>query len=183
MERGEPVTVVCCVDSAAEQAFAREGLEVIALPPGGSRTGDAWRLRKVLREKFIEVVFLHTEREQLVASSAMRLAERGAVIRRVPAGGSATSGRTAQMAGKMATSRLLFSTDEDRARAAMGDRAFLAPLGVDVAKVEGARPAARAQIGVKDETQLIVCVVDRTARTRVTTAMRTIALLADRHPE
>ena len=34
---GEPVTVACCADSAAEQSFAREGIEVVTLPPGGSR--------------------------------------------------------------------------------------------------------------------------------------------------
>ncbi len=179
----EPVTVACRAGTLAEQVFTRDGLDVVALPAGDSIAREAWRLRKVLQEKFIEVVFLHTEREHLIASSAMRLAERGAVIRRVPAGGSATSGRSVKIAGRMATSRLLFSTEEDRARAAAGDRAFLAPLGVDIAKVEGARPAARALLGIKDTTQLIVCVVDRHARTRVTTAMRTLAFLADRHPE
>ena len=181
--RGEPVSVVCCVDSAAEQAFAREGLEVVALPPGGSVTGDAWRLRKVLREKFVEVVFLHTEREQLVASSAMRLAERGAVIRRVPAGLVASDGRSGQLAGKMASSRLLFSTDADRARTVGGDRGFVAPLGVDVTRVDGIRAAARTTLGLELETQLIVCVTAGEVRVRTATALRTLALLAERHPD
>ena len=35
--RGEPVTVVCCADSAAEQAFAREGLEVVDAAAGRLR--------------------------------------------------------------------------------------------------------------------------------------------------
>ena len=34
-----------------------------------------------------------------------------------------------------------------------------------------------------DATQLIVCVIDESAGSRVTTAMRTLALLAERHPE
>ena len=36
--QGEPVTVVCCADTPAEQAFAREGIEVVGAP--------AWRLRR-----------------------------------------------------------------------------------------------------------------------------------------
>jgi glycosyltransferase involved in cell wall biosynthesis len=181
--RGEPVTVACCADSAAEQAFAREGLEVVALPPGGSTTGDAWRLRRVLREKFVEVVFLHTEREQLVASSAMRMAERGAVIRRIPAGSTVSGGRSGLLAGKMAAGQLLFSTEADRARAVGGDRGLVAPLGVDVTRVDGIRAAARTSLGLEMETQLIVCVTAGEARVRTATALRTLALLAARHPD
>ena len=181
--RGEPVTVVCCADTPAEQAFAREGVEVVVLPPGGSVTGDAWRLRKVLRERFVEVVFLHTDREQLVASSAMRLAERGAVIRRVPAGQIASNRRSTQLAEKMASMRLLFSTEADRARSPGASGEFVAPLGVDVAKVDGIRAAARTSLGVELETQLIVCVTAGSARVRAGTALRTLALLAERHPE
>lgn len=180
---GVPITVVCSVDSAAEQAFAREGLEVVTLPQDGSVTGDAWRLRKVLRERFIEVVLLHTEREQLVASSAMRLAERGAVIRRVPAGATAGKGGSTLLSGKIAASRQLFTTEADRARAVGGDRGFVAPLGVDVARVDGIRAAARTSLGLELETQLIVCVTAGEARVRTATALRTLALLAERHPD
>lgn len=180
---GEPVTVVCFADSAAEQGFAREGLDVVTVTSGGTVGGDAWRLRAILKEKFIEVVFLHTEREHLVAGSAMRLAERGAVIRRIPAGCTPTRGRSASMASRMVTSRYLFATEADRARTPGAEHAFLAPLGVDVGKVENARVAARALLGIGQDTQLVVCVADRTARTRVTTALRTLALLADRHHE
>ena len=114
--RGEPGTVACCADSAAEPSFARAGFAVVTLPPGGSIAGDAFRLRNVLREKFVEVVFLQTEREQLVASSAMRMAERGAIIRRIPAGLIAVRGRATKLAGRFASSRLLFATEEDRSR-------------------------------------------------------------------
>ena len=175
--------MVCCVDSTAEQQFAREGLDVVALPPGGSVTGDAFRLRRVLREKFVEVVFLHTEREQLVVSSAMRMAERGAVIRRVPAGLMATSGRSSQLAGRMASARLLFATEADRARTPRATHEFIAPLGVDVSRVDGIRAAARTSLGMEFETQLIVCVTAGSARIRAGTALRTLALLAERHSD
>lgn len=181
--RGEPVTVACREGSQAFAGYAHQGLDVVALPPATTVARDAWRLRAVLKEKFIEVVFLHTEREQLVASSAMRLAERGAVIRRLPAGGAAGKGRSGKLADRMATSLVLFSTTADRDRAGMADRALVAPLGVDVANVESARAPARAMLGMTDASQLIVCAIDDRAGTRVTTAMRTLALLAERHPE
>jgi glycosyltransferase involved in cell wall biosynthesis len=180
--QGASVTVVCRAGSTTEQGFLREGLDVVAVQSSGSVGPDAWRLRAVLKEKFIEVVFLHTEREQLIASSAMRLAERGAVIRRIPAGARASTGRSGKVAGKMATSLLLFTTEADRARSGGGDRSFLAPLGVDVSKVQDARAASRELLGFTDATQLIVCVIDQVSGSRVTTAMRTLALLAERHP-
>jgi glycosyltransferase involved in cell wall biosynthesis len=181
--RGEQVTVVCRENTPAEEAFAREGLDIVPVPVSDAVSRDAWRLRTVLKEKFVEAVFLHTEREQLVAASAMRLAERGAVIRRVPAGCVPSEGTRARFAARMATGRLMFTTEEDRARAGLADRAFVAPLGVDVDKVDDIRAAARSSIGMDDETQLMVCVADRASRMRIATALRTVALLAERHPE
>jgi glycosyltransferase involved in cell wall biosynthesis len=182
-ERGDSVSVVCRADTQVEQAFARDGLEVVPLSISGAVSRDAWRLRAVFKEKLTEVVFLHTEHEQLVASSAMRLAERGAVIRRIPAGSEVTMTRGTKLAGRMATARVLFSTEMDRTRSGVGDGAFLAPLGVDVNKVEDVRAASRALLGIQPETQLIVCVADRKVKTRITTALRTVALLAERHPD
>lgn len=179
--QGASVTVVCRADSSAEQAFASDGIDVVPLVFSDSVSRDAWRLRTILKEKFTEVVFLHSEREQLVASSAMRLAERGAVIRRIPAGGSIGGSRSARLASRMATVRLLFSTELDRAGAGVGDQAFLAPLGVDVDKMEETRATARGTLGVEPGTQLMVCVADRKAKGRITTALRTVALLAERH--
>ena len=181
--RGEPVTVVCRADSPAEQGFSHEGLDVVPLPMSNAVSRDSLRLRTVLKERFIEVVFLHTEKEQLIASAAMRLAERGAVIRRVPPGCGPSGGRASRFAGRMATARLMFSTDQDRARANLVDRAFVAPLGVDVTRADDARAEARDSLGATDETQLMICVADRASRMRITTTLRTVALLAERHPD
>jgi glycosyltransferase involved in cell wall biosynthesis len=181
--RGEPVTVVCVEGTAVERGFRHAGVDVVAVPATRNLGKDSWRLRAILKEKFVEVVFLQTEREQFVASSAMRLAERGAVIRRIPAGGSVTSTRSGNFAGRMATSRLLFATEADRARAIGADRAMVAPLGVNVAAVQDVRAASRQMLRIGDETQLVVCAIDQHSSARVTTAMRTLALLAQRHPD
>ena len=181
--RGEEVTVVCRENTPAEEAFAREGLDVVPVPVSGAVSRDAWRLRAVLRDKSVETVFLHTEHEQLVAASAMRLGARGTVVRRVPAGCVPSAGTRAKFAERMALGRLMFTTADDRERSGFAGRAFLAPLGVDVSKVDGVRAAARSSMGMDDETQLMVCVADRASRIRIATALRTVALLAERHPE
>ena len=180
--RGEPVTVVCRPDGVAEQGFSREDLDVLTIPVSDSVSRDAWRLRTVLKEKFVEVVFLHTERELLVASSAMRLASRGAVIRRVATGEAVIAGRSSRLAGRMAAARLLFSTEAERKRAGAEASGFVAPLGVDVARLDEERTTSRSTLGVEPGTQLMVCVADRRAKPRITTALRTVALLAERHP-
>lgn len=181
--RGEPVTVVCQEDTPAEQAFAHEGLDVVPIPISNAVPGDSLRLRTVLKERFIEVVFLHTEREHLVASAAMRLAGRGSIVRRVPAGCVPARGRASRLAGRMATANLMFSTEHDRVRSGLHGQAFLAPLGVDASRVADAREEARESLGATEETQLMVCVADRASRMRITTTLRTVALLAERHPE
>lgn len=180
--RGEPVTIVCRPDGDAELGFAHEELEVITLPVTDSVSRDAWRLRAVLKEKFTEVVFLHTEREQLVASSAMRLASRGAIVRRIPTGGAVTNGRGARLSGRLASVRLLFTTEEERRRAGAEANGYVAPLGVDLERLDAERAASRSTLGVEPGTKLMVCVADTRARPRITTALRTVGLLAERHP-
>jgi Glycosyltransferase len=179
--RGDAVTVVCREGSTAQAGYGQDGIDVQPLPLGASVTRDAWRLRAVLKDKSIEAVLFHSEREHLVVSSAMRLGGRGTLVRRIPAGGTATSGRSAKLADRMAVSRMLFTTTFDRDRSGLGERAFLAPLGVDVTKVQDARASARQLLGVADATQLIVCVIDNASDARITTALRTVALLGERH--
>jgi len=180
--RGEPVTVVCRPDGDAELGFAHEELDVVTLPVTDSVSRDAWLLRGVLKERFIEVVFLHTERELLVASSAMRLASRGAIVRRIPTAGAVTTGRGARFARRLASVRLLFTTEEERERAGAESSGFVAPLAVDLERLDAQRAASRSTLGVEPGTQLMVCVADRRARARITTALRTVSLLAERHP-
>jgi glycosyltransferase involved in cell wall biosynthesis len=180
--RGDVVTIACREGGSARSGYAQEGIEVVALPLGDSVTRDAWRLRTVLKEKAIEGVFFHTEREHLVVSSAMRIGARGTLVRRIPAGANATTGTSAKLADRMIVSRVLFTTTFDRDRSGLGERASLAPLGVDVARMQDARDRGRQLLGVADNTQLIVCVIDNASDARITTAIRTMALLGERHP-
>jgi glycosyltransferase involved in cell wall biosynthesis len=166
------------------------GVDTVPADPDATAAGDAWSLRRVLQERFVEVAFVHTDREQLLVSSAMRLAERGAIIRRVPAFLAPALLRSGRLALRIASAGLIFTTEAELAQAQASPELAtmplppaVAPLGVDVASYESVRPLPRATIGVPAQGLLIVCSYEPSARFRLATAMRTLALLLPRHPD
>jgi glycosyltransferase involved in cell wall biosynthesis len=187
--RGHQVTLVCPGGSATARRAEALGVDTVPADPDATAAGDAWGLRRILQERFVEVAFVHTDREQLVVSSAMRLAERGAIIRRVPAFLTPALLRSGRLALRIASAGLIFTTEAELAQAqaspelaAMPLAPAVAPLGVDVASYESIHPVARESIGVPAQGLLIVCSYEPNARLRLATAMRTLALLLPRHP-
>ena len=180
------VTFVCAGDSVVERRLAKAPFDVITLPTDNSGFVQSFRLRKVLNEHFVEVVFVHGDREHAVAAGAMRLAGRGAVLRRVRAGEKlelTSGGRTAT---RMAATGFIFTDAVEAQRASLPKRVFepvVADLGVPVEKYDDVRPVPRNSLVGAGAGRLIVCVVDRDAGARTPTVLRTMSLLAPRHPE
>lgn len=186
--RGHEVTMVCTADCTVQERLSREGADVVVLPPDGTVAGDAWRLRTVLQERSTEVVFVHSEREQLAAGGAMRFAERGGVFRRVAEGDAFAVHGAGRWAGRMASTGIIFASEAEREQAKETSASFplgaiVAPTGVDVARYDAVQPVARQSVGAPASSRLIVGVYDPSARTRLTTVLRTMAILAPRHPE
>jgi glycosyltransferase involved in cell wall biosynthesis len=158
----------------------------VSLPAGSSGARDAWRLRGVMQQRAPDAVFVHSEREHLVVSSAVRLASPSRVIRRISAGAAYHEGRASRIASRMTTATALFNSEAER-RAAIeaGLRApsAVAPLGVDVAAYDYVSPATRESVGAPSQSRLVVCVFEPTARARMSVVLRTMAQLAPRHPE
>ncbi len=183
--RGSQVTFVCPADSAVEQRLAGDGYEVFPFEPGGGTLRQAWRLRRVLRDRFVEAVAVHTEEEHLVASIATRMAERGAVIRRTAAGARLEVGGPTQMATRLAATGFVFGTQGER-DAATPPRNAMEPvvvdLGVDAAGYDRVPPAPPNALGGEPGERLLACVYEPRARGRAATVLRTVALLAPRHP-
>ena len=184
-DRGYQVTYVCQPESAVEQRLSSAGYDIV---PVGGRPGMGLglRLRRVMQERFVEVVFVHTAREHVAAAAALRLAERGAVIRRMSAGENGAA-RTSRLALRLAASGGLHTllADEPHPIRAQG---VLSPvwgdLGVDTKQHDATLPVARASLKAGGNTRLVVGVCDATtSRGQVATMLRTIALLAPRHPE
>jgi len=186
LARGYQVVFVCPPASAVEQNVASEGFEVDPLEPAGSLLGESLRLRDILLDRFAEAVFVHTEHEHLIAACAVRMAARGAVLRRTPAGARFEAGGEARLATWLAASGFVFTSEAER-RAAPSLRGRIAPvvaeLGVDVARYDEVRPAAPQSTGIRPSDFLLVCVYDPSGRVRAATVLRTVALLAPRHPE
>jgi glycosyltransferase involved in cell wall biosynthesis len=188
--RGHQVTIACSGGTVVASRAAALGLDVVSFEPEASGASDAWALRKVLKERFVEVVFVHGDRDQLVVGSAMRLAERGAVLRRIPHFDPPAIQRSGRLALRMAATGLLFSTSRELTAAtkrtdlpALQIPSTVAPLGVSVASYDSVRSASRADLGVPPDGLLVVCSYEPRARLRLATAMRTLALLVAHHPE
>src|SRR4051812_9724572 len=110
MTRGYQVTYAAPAESVAERRAAEEGLETVPMDLGGPWLMQAHRLKQVLLDYFVEVVYVHDEREQLIASAAVRLAERGAVVRRTPTGGRLVTSRGARFAMRLAATGFVFTS-------------------------------------------------------------------------
>jgi glycosyltransferase involved in cell wall biosynthesis len=145
--RGFEITIVCARNSEVARRFGVLGLETIVLRTDGGWLRAAWRLRSVLKRHVVEVIFAHSEFEQLAAAAAARLSDRGAVVRRVPALARITMGRDARLAMRLAATAFLFSSSHDGA------------------------------------LHTIAVIFDAAQRDRVSMALRTVAMLVERHSE
>lgn len=182
--RGHDVIMACESECPVQVRAAAAHVPVVALKPDASAAADAWQLRRALQEKGVDAVFVHTDAEHLVASSAVRLGGgAGAVIRRVPPFAAV---KGAGFAGRLAPSGFLFSTEADLKAASQGSqrvRPVYAPLAVDPAEHDALTPVSKVAFGAPSSSRLMVCVHDGNNRSSALMALRTLALLAPRHPD
>lgn len=187
VDRGARVVITCRPDSVPEQRFgALADVTIRTVDGNGSWLDESSRLRRVLRDQFSEVVVVHSAREHLIAAAALRLAERGAVLRRVPTGSTPRGGRTERTAAFLATSGFVVASDEDLQSLALPRRPLppaVVPLGVDVDLHDAVAATPHAALGVPPLSRLVVCAMDAAARARVATVLRTVAMLAELHPD
>jgi glycosyltransferase involved in cell wall biosynthesis len=185
MGRGFQVTYVCATESGVEQRLATAPFEVVSLPMGGPWPADTLRLRQVLLDNFVEVLFVHTEEEHLAAALAVRIAARGAVVRRVPAGAPFRLGAAGRLAHRLAATGYLFTTDYEPAATELSGalEPTAADVGVAVDALDQIRPIPKSSVAAAGGSRLIVCVYDAGAKRDVTVVLRTVALLAPQHPE
>lgn len=185
--RGYQVTFACPGGGSVEARAAAEGCDVIAFEAGGSILSRGWRLQRILTERFVETVFVHSEAEQLDVSLAMRIAGRGGIVRRVPAGSRPQLGRATSVALRLATGGFVFTTAGDAAVAPPPPLArdpVIAELGVDVSRYDALRAVPLAELGATGpDPRVIVCAYDEGGKAQAATVLRTLALLAPRHPE
>ncbi|MEO8577425.1 MAG: glycosyltransferase [Gemmatimonadales bacterium] len=156
--------------------------EIVPFSCEGNWLSVAWRLRHLFRQWDADAVFVHTEREHLIASMASWLGRKGKVVRRVPAACKLNMGAGGKFAGWLTKTTYLFASENDWRRSAMpkGTSTAVARLGVDVSRYPDRTvltPEPKAE-----DIRYIICVYDPTSRGRAATAIRTVSMLAPRHP-
>jgi len=184
--RGHDAVVACLPGSPVQDAVARADVDVVALRPDTSGAAEAWHLRQILRARRPNAVFVHSQPDVLVASSAVRLgAGATTVVRRVAPFSWVHEGTAVRVASHMVATRMLFSTEPDhrafverRSRV----RATVAPIGVDATEHARILAATPESLGAPEGARVIVCLNDRDQKGALA-ALRTLALLAPRNPD
>ena len=182
--RGHHVSIACCADSSLDVRAKAAGIDTVAINATAWAASGSLDLRRVLKERFIEVAVVTRERDQLIVASAMRAAGRGGVLRRLPSFEPLDLQRSGRLALKMAASGVLVSAPSELA--ALDSQgwaipAAVAPLGVDVPAHDVVDALDRSAMHAPDHGLLIACSYDPSGRYRMGTVFRTLALLAARH--
>ena len=185
--RGYLVTFACPGGGSVEARAAAEGCDVVAFDTSGSVMRRGWRLQRLLTERFVETVFVHTEEEQLDVSIAMRIAGRGGRRAARPRGEQTRSGRPHSCRVAPRDRRFRVYDRGGGRRSAEPARArdpVVADLGVDVSRYDELRAVPLPALGATSpDAKLVVCAYDAGGKTQAATVLRTMALLAPRHPE
>ncbi|MDQ6870826.1 MAG: glycosyltransferase family 4 protein [Gemmatimonadota bacterium] len=213
-ERGAKVTLLVTPDSNVHLAVSPrrapnqprhtpipEPFEIIPFSTEGGFFSAARRLKKIFRRWDADAIFVTTDREHLIASTACWLTRGGSVVRWTPAGKKLQMAFAGTFAGWLTKTSYLFASETDRRASDVPKNAIesgSAEIGVDMTTypTNGAKPASPegtasenpGEAPVEDPAKgkhgeaFIVCVYDPTSRGRAATAIRTMSMLAPRHP-
>ena len=188
-EAGDPVTFVVDPQAHVQEHVPNANFEIAELDASGGWLNAAFGLRKILRRKNPDVVFVHSDREHLIAGFACWLGRRASIVRRTPAGPRLWMGTGARFAARLRRTVYLFTHEADVRAAALpkGATTVVAELGVDPSRypvsLQGEeREQAEAATAESDKGSHFLCIYDLHARGRAAMAIRTLALLAPRHP-
>jgi len=181
--RGHSMLIACCDGSQLEQRARDAQLETIVINRPASVSGSTLDLRRLLREREVDVVIVGTEREQLIVSSAMRLAGRGAVLRRVPPFTGLTLHRGGRLAVRIARSGILVTSQRELQDLDAGGWPIppaVVPIGIDTSSYDDVSTITREALDVPLSGVLIACSYDVSGRYQIPVMFRTLALLATR---
>ncbi|MGH7718926.1 MAG: glycosyltransferase family 4 protein, partial [Gemmatimonadaceae bacterium] len=184
--RDHRVTYVCPAESEVEQRMRYDAYAVAPVADASSFPVAVLRLRRLLAENEVDVIFTTGEAEFFVAAAAARLTERPALVRRVAHGAGRSVRWRSALASRLTATFMLASSEDEagvvKTRLA-GVRPAVVPLGVAAVAYESVRPIPHAAIGVPGATGVIACVYEPGGRVRAAAVLRVMARLAPRHPD
>jgi glycosyltransferase involved in cell wall biosynthesis len=174
--RGHETSIAAPEGSDALRHAQAQAIPALELPASRRALADARRLRALVEEHHVETVFVHTDPEHLAAARALKGLGRGALVRRVPAGGQVEPTRRARLAERLWATRLLYTTESPPTGHA-APSGTLTPLRAELGvAVPDARPPA-----VTDGYGVLACIATREALRRATNVLRAAALLGQQH--
>jgi Glycosyl transferases group 1 len=187
-ERGHETWFAAPAGSEASSQAVQRGTPLLPLPQRRSARGDAAVVRSQLPRDFVDVVFVHDDREQLAAALAVRQAGRGGVVRRVAAGETFAPGWRGRRAERLVASRYLY-TSESPPTGHAAPSGSLPPMRAELGAEEeigdawhaGASAAREAPAADGAAPTVLACVATRASLRRATNVVRAAALLAQRH--
>ena len=180
--RGWDTLFACCPATDAHRRAEANGLRVHPLARDEGFVAGSTALARAVREQAVEVVFVHGERAQLAAAGGTWRASRGLVVRRFSVGEQPELGRAARTAMRSTPTALLCTWPEQWATLPKELTVVTGDVGVPT---PGDRSEERVlHTGSRDGgLRRVVGICGRDGRGRTSTLLRTVAMLAPRHPE
>ena len=175
--RGHEVTFSCPPHSALEGRAREAELPTVPMR-GGAVLTQALRLRRLLRDHVTDVIFVHDEAGDLAASAAVRMVRRGAVVRRLPAGESLAPRWRTGVARRLAPVTYFLTASPQEIPPPPSGTIVRGELGVAIPLRSRERSLA---IDGRASPRL-ACIATGRSQQRVYGVLRTVALLAERHP-
>lgn len=179
--RGYETCFTARAGTEAALRLAALGHDVIDVGGGGwLRLG--WRLRRVVSRRLTEVLFVHDDAEHLAAAAAVRLAGRGAVVRRTPMGERLALGRDGRFAMRLAATGFVFAHADDLRGVTPPRGALAAGVAVPGVSAAALRPAPAAGAIAPADAPRLAIFAGADMRREALVALRALALLAPRLP-
>jgi glycosyltransferase involved in cell wall biosynthesis len=176
--RDHQVTVACPGGPILDRLDTKR-IGIVRIDPCANAAVGTFDLRRVTQERSLDVAFVHTAREQFLVGSGMRFGKSGAVHRRVGMFEPADAAR-GMFTARMAPARLMVST---AAEAIANPGATVVPLGIDPLAADAVAPRERRALHLRDDAIVVACPYAPNGRVRLLNILRTLALVAPRHPK
>ena len=179
--RGHEVTVACPPGPIIDRLDTKQ-VGVVRTDPRANAAVATFDVRRIAQDRSLDVAFVHSARDQFVVGSGMRLGGGGVLLRRLAMFGSLDDAPGA-MTTRIAPAAIIVTT-EAQARDVQRDGIgrFVIPLGVDPESFDRTPAADRHAMRMQTDAVVMGCPYAPDGRIRLLNALRTLALLAPRHP-
>jgi glycosyltransferase involved in cell wall biosynthesis len=180
--RGHEVAVACPPGPIIDRLDAKK-VGVVRIDPAASAAFGSFDLRRVAQERSLDVAFVHTAREQLMVGSGLRFSKGGTLLRRLGVF-EPRNDEPGLITAHVAPARLVVSTNAEAATMinAGSTPPVVAPFGIDAASSDAANPIDRRALRLRDDAIVVACPYAPNGRVRLLNVMRTLSLVAPRHP-